>query len=56
LDNDEPGRKASYKLAEKCIRLGYRADILFAPEDRKDFNEWARSLRRAVKAETCDLD
>jgi DNA primase len=50
LDNDEPGRKASYKLAEKYIRLGYRADILFAPEGCKDFNDWVRSLRGAVKA------
>jgi hypothetical protein len=49
LDNDEPGKKASYKLAEKYIRLGYRTDIMFAPDGCKDFNDWVRSLRDAVK-------
>jgi hypothetical protein len=54
LDNDEPGRKASYKLAEKYMHLGYRTDIMFAPDGCKDFNDWVRSLRSMVrKPEKC---
>jgi hypothetical protein len=49
LDNDEPGKKAAYKLAEKYIRLGYRTDIAFAPEGCKDFNDWLCSLKCAVR-------
>ncbi len=40
LDNDEPGRNASYKLAGKYIRLGYRTDISFPPDGHKDYNDW----------------
>ena len=39
LDNDEPGKKASYKLAEEYIRLGYRTDINLPPDGSKDFND-----------------
>lgn len=39
LDNDEPGRTAAYKLAEKYIRLGYRTDISFPADGSKDYNE-----------------
>ncbi|MEE1351805.1 MAG: DUF3991 and toprim domain-containing protein [Clostridia bacterium] len=39
LDNDEPGRNAAYKLAEKYIRLGYRTDISLPPDGCKDYNE-----------------
>ena len=39
LDNDEPGMTAAYKLAEKYIRLGYRADISLPINGCKDFNE-----------------
>ena len=42
LDNDEPGRKAAYKLAEKYIRLGYRTDISLPPDGCKDYNDLIR--------------
>ena len=42
LDNDEPGRKASYQLARKYMDLGYRTNIYFPPEGCKDFNDCIR--------------
>ncbi len=42
LDNDA-GRNASYKLAEKYIRLGYRTDISFPPDGCKDYNDFIRN-------------
>ena len=39
LDNDEPGREASYKMAEEYIRLGYRTNINLPPDGCKDFND-----------------
>ena len=43
LDNDEAGRNASYKLAEKYFRLGYRTDISFPPDGCKDYNDFIRN-------------
>jgi len=45
LDNDEPGRNASFKLAEKYMRLGYRTDITFSPDGCKDYNDVIRKLK-----------
>lgn len=53
LDNDEPGRAAAYKLAEKYIRLGYRTDILLPAAGCKDYNEMIVTKRcRQTKQET----
>lgn len=48
LDNDEPGRTAAYKLAEKYIRPGYRTDISFPIDGCKDYNEQICSIKKAV--------
>jgi hypothetical protein len=53
LDNDEAGRKASCRLAEKYMRLGYRTDITFPSEGCKDFNEVLVLANRHKRAEPC---
>lgn len=52
LDNDEPGKKASYQLARKYMDLGYRTNIYFPPEGCKDFNDFlvARGKVREEKS------
>lgn len=40
LDNDEPGKKASYQLARKYMDLGYRTNIYFPAEGCKDYNDF----------------
>ena len=45
LDNDEPGRNASFSLAEKYMRLGYRTDITFPTDGCKDYNDLIRKLK-----------
>lgn len=45
LDNDEPGRKASFELAEKYMRYGYAVKIDGAPEEYKDYNEWLVGMK-----------
>ena len=45
MDNDEPGRNASFNLAEKYMRLGYRTDITFPPDGCKDYNDLIRKLK-----------
>ena len=45
MDNDEPGRNASFNLAEKYMRLGYRTDIAFPPDGCKDYNDLIRKLK-----------
>mgnify|MGYP000068450662 CR=1 FL=1 len=55
LDNDEPGRKASYKLAEDYIRLGYRTNINLPPKGCKDFNDLlvTRNKAKGDKSHSC---
>lgn len=45
LDNDQPGREAAKKLAEKYERAGYETEIRF-PAVGKDFNECLQMERK----------
>lgn len=44
LDNDQPGREAAKKLAEKYQQAGYETEIRFPPHG-KDFNEFLQRER-----------
>ncbi len=44
LDNDQPGREAAKKLAEKYQQAGYETEIRFPPYG-KDFNEFLQRER-----------
>lgn len=46
LDNDQPGREAAKKLAEKYEQAGYETAIRF-PLSGKDFNEFLQNERKA---------
>lgn len=45
LDNDQPGRAAARKLAEKYRQAGYGTEIRFPPHG-KDFNEYLQRERK----------
>jgi DNA primase len=39
LDNDEPGRKASEKIADQLSKEGFSTSIISSPTKKKDWNE-----------------
>ncbi len=45
LDNDEPGRKASFELCEKYFGLGYEVEDSPPPSGYKDYNEWLVAVK-----------